>query len=300
MPIAKTRSVLSGMRVKEAMRRQIVSVDAIQTADRGIARMIKYKADILLITNEQGDPAGIVSKTDMAGAFYAGLPVDTPLGDIMMGPLVSCYADDRLEDALETMTHQGLHQLFVKGADAGRFEGLLTYGDILGLVYRYCRRCRNSHARQGGDGKDARFPADTLVEEVMTPDVISCGLEDSLTLVMEILAVRRMSAVLVKDANGQAAGVISKTDLILAWHRGVDARTAARTIMSVPVRSCHRQTTLTEAMARMLLEDMGRIFVHDPDPAQIVGVLALTDAANQRSGTCRACVSSTFFAPYGF
>lgn len=292
MPIAKTRSVLSGMRVKEAMRRQIVSVDATQTADRGIARMIKYKADMLLIDDENGAPAGIVSKTDMTGAFYAGLPVDTPLGDIMMGPLVSCYADDRLEDALEIMTRHGLHQLFVTGADAGRFEGLLTYGDILGLVYRYCRRCRNSHARQTLDGKDVRFAPETLVEEVMTPEVISCGVADSLTHVMEILAVQRMSAVLVNNMSGQPVGVISKTDLVLAWYRGVDARTAARTIMSVPVRSCHRQTTLTEAMARMLLEDMGRIFVHDKDSVQIVGVLALTDAASQRSGTCRACVSS--------
>jgi CBS domain-containing protein len=292
MPVVKTRSVLSGMRVKEAMRRQIVAVDASQTADRGIARMIKYKADMLLITDPRGDAAGIVSKTDMTGAFYAGLPVDTALGDIMMGPLVSCFADDPLEDALETMTRHGVHQLCVKGADANRFEGLLTYGDILGLVYRYCRRCRQSHTRQALDGEDARFPPDTLVEEGMTPDVISCGAADSLTHVMEILAARRMSAVLVNDAVGQPAGVISKTDLVLAWYRGVDARTAARAIMSAPVRSCHRQTTLTEAMARMLLEDMGRIFIHDSDPGRIVGVLALADAASQRSGTCRACVSS--------
>jgi CBS domain-containing protein len=292
MPIAKTRSVLSGMRVKEAMRRQIVTIDHEQTARRGIAQMIKYKADLLLITDASAEPAGIVTKTDMNGAFYAGLPVDTALGDIMMGPLISCFADDPLEDALETMNHHGVHQLFVKGADASRFEGLLTYGDILGLVYRYCHRCRKSHVRRMSDGENAAFPSDTLVEDVMTPDVMGCGVNDPLTLVMETLSTQRKSAVLVNDAEGRPAGVISKTDLVLAWYRERDAQIPADEIMSVPVRSCYRKTSLTDAMARMLLEDMGRLFVHDSDPDRIVGVLALADAANQRSGTCKACVSS--------
>lgn len=91
---------------------------------------------------------------------------------------------------------------------------------------------------------------------------------------------------------GHPAGVISKSDLVMAWHRRIDPQTTAPSVMSSPVRSCHRQATLTEAMARVLLEDMGRIFVNDPDPGNIIGVLALGDAANHRSGTCRACVAS--------
>lgn len=296
MPVAKTRSVLSGMRVQEAMRRQIVTIGQAHSARQGIARMIKYKADILLITDDRGEPAGLASKTDMTGAYYAGLPVETALEDIMVGPLICCYADDSLEDALETMAGGGLHQLFVKGADAGRFEGLLAYRDILGLVYRYCRRCRKSRVRGTGDPAQEPQPVETLVEEVMTPEVIGCGVDDGLCTVMEILTARRMSAVLVTDPDGRPAGVISKSDLVMAWYRGVDSQAAARSVMSAPVRSCHRQSTLTAAMMRMLLEDMGRIFVHDPDPGRIVGVMSLADAANHRSGTCRACVASRMIA----
>jgi hypothetical protein len=42
----------------------------------------------------------------------------------------------------------------------------------------------------------------------------------------------------------------------------------------------------------MLLRDVQRIFVHGSDPAKIVGVLSLSDAARFRSGSCRACTSS--------
>ena len=292
MPVARTRSVLSGMRVKEAMRRQIVVADRAEPAAAGIARMIKYKADILLVNDGDGRPAGLVSKTDMTGAFYAGLPVETPLGDIMMGPLVCCYPDDRLEDALQTMTDGGMHQLFVKGADDGRLEGLLAFADILGLVYRYCRRCRRSRARDDAAADAGAIVEETRVGEVMTASVIACRDTDDLTGVMETLTSQRKSALLVKGARNHPVGVISKSDLVLAWHRGIDGAASAASIMSAPVRSCPRQSSLTEAMARMLLQDIGRIFVHDPDPQSIVGVMSLTDAASHRSGTCRACVSS--------
>ena len=144
MPIADTRSVLSGMQVKEAMRRQMIALDGDASITTGIGRLIKTKADALLVTDNHGRPSGIVTKTDLAGAYYAGLPAETPLAAIMVGPLLTCYLDDELDRALDTMRSGRIHQLFVVGAETGRFEGILNYGDILGLVFQICRRCRKS------------------------------------------------------------------------------------------------------------------------------------------------------------
>jgi hypothetical protein len=44
----------------------------------------------------------------------------------------------------------------------------------------------------------------------------------------------------------------------------------------------------------MLLKDVQRLFVHAQDPAQIIGILSLSDAARFRSGSCRACTPSRF------
>jgi hypothetical protein len=62
--------------------------------------------------------------------------------------------------------------------------------------------------------------------------------------------------------------------------------------MSTPVKSCHGDAELSNAIQQMLLRDVQRIFVHGSDPAKIVGVLSLSDAARFRSGSCRACTSS--------
>ena len=291
MPIARTRSVLSGMQVKEAMRRQMISLDGKASIAAGIGRLIKYKADALLVVDSNDGPAGIVTKTDMAGAYYAGLPVDTPLEAIMVGPLHTCFVDDQLDRALDTMRNSGIHQLYVVGADARRFEGMLNYGDILGMVFHICRSCRKGRLQQSAVGQPGRGPSESTVSDVMTPAVITCRTADDLYAVIDALSAHRMSAVLITDENGYPAGVISKTNLVVAWHHGQAPDTQAAAVVS-----CDRNDSISRAMTTMLLGDMGRIFVHDIDPQTIVGVMSLSDAANHRSGTCRACVSSRMLA----
>jgi CBS domain-containing protein len=278
------------------MRRQMLSMDGEAAIVAAVGRLIKYKADAIVVADARGEPAGIVSKTDMTGAYYAGLPVDSPLDSIMAGPLLTCYADDELDRALDTMRNNGVHQLFVVGADAGRFEGVLNYGDILGLVFQICRHCRKSRLRPTEAGDGGLLPPESTVADMMTPAVIACQVSDDLFRVMELLSAHRMSAVLVTGGDGRPAGVISKTNLVVAWHRGIAPDADAAEVMSQPVVSCDRNDTVNQAMTTMLIGDMGRIFVHDNHRETIVGVLSLSDAANHRSGTCRACVSSRMVA----
>lgn len=62
--------------------------------------------------------------------------------------------------------------------------------------------------------------------------------------------------------------------------------------MGKPVVSCEDGSDLADAIQQMLLNDVQRLFVHSEDPARIVGILSLSDAARFRSGSCRACTSS--------
>ena len=38
--------------------------------------MIKFKISSILMVDENDRPVGVVSKTDIMGAFYAGLPIE--------------------------------------------------------------------------------------------------------------------------------------------------------------------------------------------------------------------------------
>jgi signal-transduction protein with cAMP-binding, CBS, and nucleotidyltransferase domain len=294
MPVVQPRHILSGMLVNEAMRRQVVQLPAAAAVARGINHLLKFKVNALLITAADQRPAGVVSKTDLIAAFYAGLPIDTPLGDIMAGPPLTCYPDDAIESALDRMRANGVHRLYVTGSEPTSMVGTLSYTDVVALLYRYCRSCPKSTSRKGGAAKPEDEEWRLTVKDVMTASVVSFPEDARIAQIIEGLMAHRFGAVLICSARGAAMGVISKTDLIRAFHHGVGLDAPADSIMTAPVVTWDQGAFLWEALRYMFLKDVQRLFVHSGDPLRIIGVLSLSDAARVRSGSCRACMPSRF------
>jgi CBS domain-containing protein len=290
MPIIDYKNVLKGLKVHEAMRRQVIHLPEVASLAQAISYTIKYKVNAILITNERQEGLGVVSKTDLMGAYYAGLPLSTSNGAVMMGPPLFCRADDSLDAALDAMRSHQVHRLYVRGDAPRRALGVLAYPDIVGLLYRYCFKCERS--RRSGCGSHEPMPDRFQVREVMTPSIYAHQESDSLQTVMEGLAAYRFGAVLINSADGVPLGVISKTDLILAYKHGIGAEAPARTVMSSPVQAVDGGAPLVSALKTMIFGDVHRLFVYQGAPQTLVGVLSLSDVARFRSGTCRACLVS--------
>jgi CBS domain-containing protein len=292
MTIIHYQDMLKGLSVRDAMRRQVISLPRAGALSQAINLTIKYKVNALLITGENGEGQGVVSKTDLMGAYYAGLSLDTPAESIMTGPPLFCGADESLDAALETMRTMKIHRLYVQADQPGRAQGVLAYPDIVGLLYRFCHKCERSLFRLKEERGMGLAADNVRVREVMTPAIHSQDAGDSLYAVMEGLAAQRLGAVLIRDAGGAPVGVVSKTDLMNAYRHGVPVETTARAIMSAPVQACGQEDWLARALHKMIFFDLHRLFVWKDDPKNLVGVLSLSDAARFRSGTCRACLTS--------
>ena len=121
MPIIDYQDVLKGLLVQEAMRRQVIRLPEQAPLEQAIRYTIKYKVNAILITDEQQAGLGVVSKTDLMGAYYAGLPLSTACGTVMMGPPLFCRAQDTLDQALDIMRTNRVHRLYVRenGCPAG-------------------------------------------------------------------------------------------------------------------------------------------------------------------------------------
>ena len=283
------KNTLSGLTVGQAMRRQTISLDQATSIGNSINTLIKYKVNALLTTDQDGAPVGVLSKTDIMGAYYAGLPIDSPLEDIMSRPPLFCRPDDPLESALEVMRASRVYRLFARDAH-DHVVGVLAYPDIVGLLYQYCRDCEFSHARQKKKSGTAirRF----TVGDIMTRDVKAVAVEASLFQVMEELSAYRFGAILVRGREAIPCGVISKTDLALAYKREIDSGVSSGTVMSSPVLTCRADDLLEDAIRKMIFSDVHRLFVQQSRPENFVGVFSLSDAARIRSGSCQACMSS--------
>jgi len=290
MPIIDYQDVLKGLLVQEAMRRQVIRLPEEAPLEQAIRYTIKFKVNAILITDIRQEGLGVVSKTDLMGAYYAGLPLNTSCGAVMMGPPLFCRAADTLDQALDTMRTHRVHRLYVRERGSHRALGVLAYPDIVGLLYRYCNKCERSlRLRPGSEN----LAADQYrIREVMTPEIYAHQEDDSLQMVMEGLAAHRFGAVLIKTPAGSPAGVVSKTDLILAYKHHLPTDTRARTIMTSPVQGCDGNEPVVAALKTMIFSDVHRLMVYQDSPQNLVGVLSLSDVARFRSGTCRACLVS--------
>ncbi len=275
------------------MRRQVVRIQWSAPLSKCVNHLIKYKTRSVLVTDDVHRPIGVVSKTDVIVAYCGGVPIESPVESIMNGPIVACFPDDELEASLDLMRTQGLHQLFVQGAEPSSIIGLLTYPDVVALIYRTCGSCpRNTTRRRSRISRDPDDPGQMTVHEAMTPTALGCGEDDSLEEVIEGMVSYGLGAMLIRDRDGLASGVVSKTDLIAAYNHGRSLGETARGIMSCPLVTCDERSLLGDAIRTMFLKDVQRLFVHGGDPGRIDGVLSLTDAARVRSASCRACTPS--------
>jgi CBS domain-containing protein len=287
------KSILSDVTVKEAMRARVFSCASTSPISHGIRRLIKYKINAFLVTGEAGEPLGVVSKTDIMGAYYAELPVESPLSHIMASPPIYCNPGDSLESALDTMRSQRIYRVYVLDASENKVVGALAYPDIVGLLYGYCRSCDRSLMNRRKALLENADEMRIRVKDIMTGPVMWFYDQDNLIKIMEGISEHRCSAVLIKNRDDVPISVVSKTDLILAYARGIPAETPAEKVLSSShVISCEETTFLEDAVRKMILSDLGRLFVWAGVAENIVGVVSLSDAARIRSGSCHACVSS--------
>jgi CBS domain-containing protein len=110
---------------------------------------------------------------------------------------------------------------------------------------------------------------------------------------MEELSKYRLGAILATDGAGVPTGVISKTDIILAYRRKKDPLAErAESVMSTPIHSCGEEDLVEDAIRTMIYSDIHRLFVKNSETGALQGVFSLSDAARNRSGSCLACLSS--------
>jgi CBS domain-containing protein len=299
MAVITKKNMLTGIKVMDAMRRQVVKLYMNASLDQCIRHSIKYKVNAILVTNPSDQAVGVVSKTDLMSAYYAGLPLDLPIEEIMVGPPLYCYPDNPLEKSLESMKAFGIHRLYVSPDDGKSIVGVLAYPDIVGLLYRLCRKCKRNLTFRKKDEAPDSGDEHICAKEIMSVSVKAHNTHDTLFEIMETLSAYRFGAVLIMDNEKTPVGAVSKTDLIIAYRHGIVGDMLAEMVMNSPVRTCRSHDFLVKIVEQMIFSDVHRLFVHSEDPYNIVGVVSLTDVALARSGSCRACIASRFLTSHG-
>lgn len=120
------------VRVRAAMSKDIVSVEAGRSIRSAVKTMVKNDLGSVVIT-EDGKPAGIVTERDiMKSIGYGKVNLDTEVGRIMSKPLIAIGSDATLGEAADIMIRRKVRRLLVK--EDSKYVGIITQRDLQRLM----------------------------------------------------------------------------------------------------------------------------------------------------------------------
>lgn len=94
--------------------------------------MAKHKISSLILTDQSGNPTGIVTDRDLRLKVVAtGIDISQPANTIMSSPLINIDAGEYCFEALLKMMRHKIHHIVV--TDKGAFKGIITNHDLMVL-----------------------------------------------------------------------------------------------------------------------------------------------------------------------
>jgi CBS domain-containing protein len=127
-----TKRTLSEISIKEIMKKDLVTVTTDQEdfLSQCATRMITFKIGSIIITDENGDLAGIITQTDITKAFANRYPGKYKVKDYMSEKTVTCRDSDYLRYALEILNKNDVSRLVVTD-NSGHVRGTITTNTFL-------------------------------------------------------------------------------------------------------------------------------------------------------------------------
>ena len=120
------------IRVRAAMSKDIISVEAERSIRSAVKTMVKKDLGSVVIT-EDGEAAGIVTERDiMKSIGYGKVNLDTEVGRIMSKPLIAIGSAATLGEAADMMIKRKVRRLLVR-ADS-KYVGIITQRDLQRLM----------------------------------------------------------------------------------------------------------------------------------------------------------------------
>jgi CBS domain-containing protein len=136
------------LQVKDVMVKDIITVEAEETAKKAAELMDKHNIGCLIVINF-GNPIGIVTERDMLKKVVLERrdPGRVKVGNIMSAPLITSHPQADIRDAVRLMNERRIKKLPV--IEDGKLIGLVSLTDVMrSLAYfehvisSLCARCQ--------------------------------------------------------------------------------------------------------------------------------------------------------------
>lgn len=120
-------------KVKGVMTKSVVTSEKNATLSDLTKLMASKNIGSVIIVDEKGEPAGIVTERDVVEALGRGLDVNTKAESIMSHPLITVTEDTTVHDALQLMLLKNIRHLVVVN-ESGKMSGIVSMRDLVRIA----------------------------------------------------------------------------------------------------------------------------------------------------------------------
>jgi CBS domain-containing protein len=99
------------MKVRNAINTSVVAVPLETTLSDAAKRMAHHDIHVLAVITGDGEPAGIVTDSELAATAEVANPGTTTVEAAMPGEIMGCYEDVEFEEALQVMLLLGIQHM---------------------------------------------------------------------------------------------------------------------------------------------------------------------------------------------
>jgi CBS domain-containing protein len=119
------------MRISDVMTEAAVTDRPGDTLEQAARKMWQQQTGSLLVL-EGNDLLGIVTERDVLKAVATGMPLDTPISEVMSKDLITVGPGTSLREAAGIMTEKWIRHLPV--LDGGKLVGIVSQRDLSGVL----------------------------------------------------------------------------------------------------------------------------------------------------------------------
>ena len=232
--------------------------DSVGEAARIMAEM---RISSIVVTDEQGHPAGIVTERNMLHAMQSGYSPDVALQEVMSSPVITVPESMTCLAAYQVCLRDGIRHLVIVD-DQKRLLGVVSETDF---------RRRVDLSTLAGRRQ---------VSSVMSPSVFSLPPDAPLQEALNLMQMQRDTCVVVVDGE-RPLGIVTERDIVRLYSANPgQAGVPLSQIMTSPVLTVTREHTVMDAAEMMLKFSVRHLVVVNQtgDMAGLISEHGLTQA----------------------
>ena len=216
--------------------------------------MAEKRISSLVVVDEEGHPAGIVTERNILQAMHSGCAPEMALSKVMSAPVITVPESISCLDAYQICLRDSIRHLVIVDADKR----------LLGVVSETDFRLHINLTTLAGHRQ---------VGSVMNSSVFGLAPEAGLQEALNLMQSHRNSCVVVVE-NERPLGIITERDIVRLYsgkpeHSGIQVRE----IMTSPVLTIPSDSTINLAAGRMLAARVRHLVVVD-DTGRMAGLLS--------------------------